>query len=193
MESKTVLVCAIAEASFARFKASMAVFNAEIASSHSSGRLDPTSMVETRGSRERTVQRGGQEEGFEPNRAGRQFCHIHSVEKNCICDCTSAEGCCVRSADHLGSLLTPRNWNPASGSEAERDANFEGMFSSTDRWRKAVCSKSTPWVFLVTSSARTACSQNNCIPYSSPLPRPLSILHGRLDSDPWSIRPAAVR
>jgi len=69
-EPKTVLAGAIAEASFARFKAWMAVFNAEMGSSRSLGRWDPTSMVdniETRGSRERRMSRarGGREEGLE--------------------------------------------------------------------------------------------------------------------------------
>ena len=64
---KTALAGAIAEASFAGSNASMAVFNAEIASSgRSLGRWDPTSIAETRGSRERTVQRGSREEGLEP-------------------------------------------------------------------------------------------------------------------------------
>ena len=69
-EPKTILAGAIAEAPFARFKASMAVFNSETASSRSLGRWDPTSMVEIRDNRERTVQRGGCEEA---NRAGRQI------------------------------------------------------------------------------------------------------------------------
>jgi len=46
-ESKTALAGAIAEAFSVRFKASMAVFNTEIASSRSLGRWDPTSMIET--------------------------------------------------------------------------------------------------------------------------------------------------
>ena len=85
-ELKTALAGAIAEAFSVRFKASMAVFNTEIASPRSLGRWDPTSMIETRGGRERTVQRGGREE---PNRAGRQHCY--AVERNCNRDC-SAEG-----------------------------------------------------------------------------------------------------
>ena len=65
-ELKTALAGAIAEAFSVRFKASMAVFNTEIASPCSLGRWDPTSMIETRGGRERTVQRGDHEGGLEP-------------------------------------------------------------------------------------------------------------------------------
>jgi len=66
-EPKIALAGVTPEASFARFKASMAAFNAEIVPSRPFGRRwDSTSMVETRGSRERTVQRGGREEGLEP-------------------------------------------------------------------------------------------------------------------------------
>ena len=52
---KRALACATPEESFARFKVSMAVFNSEIAPFRSLGRWDSTFMVETRGSRERTV------------------------------------------------------------------------------------------------------------------------------------------
>ena len=51
---------------FAKFRASMAAFNVEMASSRLLGRWDLVSMVETRGSCERTVQREGCEEGSEP-------------------------------------------------------------------------------------------------------------------------------
>ena len=66
MKSKTVLAGVILEIFFASFKDSMAVFNAEIASSLPLGRWDLASMVETRGSRERTVWLEGCEEGPEP-------------------------------------------------------------------------------------------------------------------------------
>ena len=62
---KTALAGVTLDASFARFKASMATFNAEMVPSHSLGRWDPAFMVETRGSGERTVQRGGRDEGLE--------------------------------------------------------------------------------------------------------------------------------
>ena len=48
---------------FARFKASVAAFNAEIAPSRPLGRWDLASMTKIRGSRERTVRC---EEGPEP-------------------------------------------------------------------------------------------------------------------------------
>ena len=54
-EPKMVLAGVILESSLARSKASMAAFNAEIAPSRPLGRWDSTSMVKTRGSRERTV------------------------------------------------------------------------------------------------------------------------------------------
>jgi len=47
------------EISFARFMASMVVFNAEIAPSLSFGRWDVASMVETRGNCEKTVRGEG--------------------------------------------------------------------------------------------------------------------------------------
>ena len=65
-EPKTALAGVILEISFARFKASIATFNAEIAPSRSLGRLDPAFMVETQGGGERTVQSGGREKGLEP-------------------------------------------------------------------------------------------------------------------------------
>ena len=65
-ELKTALAGAVAEAFSVRFKASMAVFNTEIASPCSLGRWDPISMIETGGGRERTVQRGDHEGGLEP-------------------------------------------------------------------------------------------------------------------------------
>ena len=66
-ELKTALAGAVAEAFSMRSKVSMAVFNTEmIASPCSLGRWDPTSMIETRGGRERTVQRGDHEGGLEP-------------------------------------------------------------------------------------------------------------------------------
>ena len=66
-EPKTALAGAIVEASLARFKVSMALFNADIVSSRSLGCWDPTSMVGTRCSRERTMRRAGgdREEGLE--------------------------------------------------------------------------------------------------------------------------------
>ena len=65
-EPKTAFAGVILESSLARFKASMTAFNAEIAPSRPLGRWDPPSMVETRGSRERTARREGCEEGSEP-------------------------------------------------------------------------------------------------------------------------------
>ena len=65
-EPKTALAGVILEISFARFKASMAIFNAEIAPSRPLGRWDLGSMVETGGNCERTVRREGCEEGSEP-------------------------------------------------------------------------------------------------------------------------------
>ena len=61
-EPKTALAGVMLDISFARFKASMATFNADIAPSRSLGRWDPAFMVETRGSGERIVQGGGYEE-----------------------------------------------------------------------------------------------------------------------------------
>ena len=63
---KTALAGVMLDASFARFKASTATFNAVIVPSRSLGRWDPAFMVETRGCGERTVQRGGREEDLEP-------------------------------------------------------------------------------------------------------------------------------
>jgi len=49
-EPKTALAGAIPEASFARFKASIAVFNSEMSPSRPLDRWDPAFMVEIRGS-----------------------------------------------------------------------------------------------------------------------------------------------
>jgi len=65
-EPKTALAGVILASSFAKFKASMAAFNAEIAPSRPFGRWDSAFMVETRGSGERIVQGEGREEGLEP-------------------------------------------------------------------------------------------------------------------------------
>ena len=62
-EPKTALA---AGGIFAGFKVSMAASNAEIAPSRPLGRRNPAFMVETRGNRERIVQREGCEEGLEP-------------------------------------------------------------------------------------------------------------------------------
>jgi hypothetical protein len=65
-ESKTALAGGKLE-TFAGFKASMASFNAEMAPSRPSGRLDSASIVETRGSScEESVRREGCGEGSEP-------------------------------------------------------------------------------------------------------------------------------
>jgi len=54
-EPKTALAGVMLEISFARFMASMAAFNGEIAPSRRSGRLDVVAMVEARGSCEGAV------------------------------------------------------------------------------------------------------------------------------------------
>ena len=64
-EPKTALAGVILEISFARFKASMAVFNIRIAPSCPLGRWDWASMVEAQGSCERVVQGENYEEGSE--------------------------------------------------------------------------------------------------------------------------------
>ena len=124
-EPKRALAGAILESFFARFKVSMAVFNADIAPSRPLGRWDLTSMDETRtrGGHERTVQRGGYgecPEGLNPNRAERRLCHVHLAERNCICSCysCSAEGCRRWSADRPDLYsLRPIDGGPASGSD----------------------------------------------------------------------------
>ena len=65
-EPKKVLAGAILESPFVRFKVSMAAFNANMAPSRPLGRRDSNSMDETRGGRERIVQRAGCEQGVEP-------------------------------------------------------------------------------------------------------------------------------
>ena len=65
-EPKTAPAGVILESSLARFKASIAVFNVEIAPSRPLGRWDLSSMVETRGNCERTVRCESYEEGPEP-------------------------------------------------------------------------------------------------------------------------------
>jgi len=112
-EPKTVLAGAIAGASFARFKVWMAVFNAEMGSPRSLGRWDPTSMVETRDSRERTMRRGrgAVRKVWNPNRPGRQICYVHSVERDCTRDC-GAEGrvcvcVCLLYSVQLGGQRSP--------------------------------------------------------------------------------------
>ena len=62
-EPKTALAGVILETSFARFKASMAAFSAEMVPSCSLGCWVLDSMVETRDRCERIVRRGGSE-GF---------------------------------------------------------------------------------------------------------------------------------
>ena len=62
-EAKRPLAGVILETSFARFKASMPAFKAEIAPSRPLGCWDSTFMIEIRGSHERAVL-----EGFEPER-----------------------------------------------------------------------------------------------------------------------------
>jgi len=63
---KTALAGVILESSFARFRASMVAFNAEIVFSRPLGHWDSACMVETRGSCEGSVEREGCEKGFEP-------------------------------------------------------------------------------------------------------------------------------
>jgi hypothetical protein len=63
---KTVLAGVILVFFSARFKASMAAFNAEMGSSRHLGRWDSAFMVETRGRCERTVRCEGCEEDSEP-------------------------------------------------------------------------------------------------------------------------------
>ena len=65
-EPKTASAGAIVETSLAKSNTSMTVFNAEIVPSLPMGRWDSTSIVETRGRCERTVQRGGCADGLEP-------------------------------------------------------------------------------------------------------------------------------
>ena len=64
-EPKTALAGVILESSFARFKASMVTFNAEIVLSRPLGRRDSASIVETRGSCEGSVRGEGCEKGSE--------------------------------------------------------------------------------------------------------------------------------
>ena len=66
--AKTVLAGGILEFFSARFKALVAVFNTEMASSPLLGRWDSAFMVETQGDRERTVWREGSEESSEPSK-----------------------------------------------------------------------------------------------------------------------------
>lgn len=61
-----VLAGGIDETFAARFMASIAAFNAGMASSRPSGCWDPVFMVEIRGGRERIVQREGCEDKYEP-------------------------------------------------------------------------------------------------------------------------------
>ena len=65
-EPKTAFAGVMLETSFARFKASMATFNAEMVPSPPLGRWDLASMVKTGGSCERTVRREGHEDGSKP-------------------------------------------------------------------------------------------------------------------------------
>jgi len=66
---KTALAGVILEISFARFKASMAAFKAEVTPSRSSDRLDlHAMMVEMQGSCKKTARRPGCEEDSESNR-----------------------------------------------------------------------------------------------------------------------------
>ena len=75
-ESKAALAGVMFDTPFARFKVSMAAFNAEIGPSRSLCRRELVSMVEIRGSCKRTVQREGREEGPpDPDIYERQSCH----------------------------------------------------------------------------------------------------------------------
>ena len=65
-EPKTALAGVILETSFARFTASIAIFNKERASSRRFCRWESASMVETRGSWEKTALHVGCAEGPEP-------------------------------------------------------------------------------------------------------------------------------
>ena len=62
---KTALAGAMHETSCARFMASMAAFNAEVALSCSLGRWDSSSMVKDRGNCEKAVRSEGCEEDSE--------------------------------------------------------------------------------------------------------------------------------
>jgi hypothetical protein len=88
--TKTVLAGAIVETPSARFKASMAAFNAETGSSRPLGCLDPALIVETRGGHGRAVRCEGCEEDSEPWKGERPFVMRRLVqtgpsgEKNCM-------------------------------------------------------------------------------------------------------------
>ena len=65
-EPKTAVAGVILESSFARFKASMTTFSAEMVLSRSLGRWEPAFMVGTEGNCERAARREDCKEGFEP-------------------------------------------------------------------------------------------------------------------------------
>ena len=109
------------ESSFARFKASMAAFNAVTAPFCPLGRWDSAFMVGTRGSCERTVR--VVRKVSDPNRAERQFCHDMpraNRSRGIVFAGVALKDVCDPSVDRPRSLLTPLNWNPTSNSEAGR-------------------------------------------------------------------------
>ena len=73
-DPKTALAGVIVEISFARFMASMAIFNEEIVPSGPFGRWGLASIVETQRGGENTVVRGAVRKGPSPDRDRRPPC-----------------------------------------------------------------------------------------------------------------------